>query len=201
MLANESDTCHPIVENPVVKVYPSSLQNDGTALKPGLRFDERQKKVVGLTDDINVDCQYIDQHPTPSPDFIKEKLVTEALVTVQSSMDNAISMPIGVDYVPKRGKTGDNMQQKFKQHANLTQTCLSCLNSTEPGGASQVLDHILCHSDCDSFCNECWQNKELCVECTAIGHSSIYPQVRACRRCTTTGQQCIKSAVLIYICN
>lgn len=48
-------SCHPkadvnyLVQNGCVQVIGVSLTIDGTALKPGLEFDNRQKRVIGLT--------------------------------------------------------------------------------------------------------------------------------------------------------
>ncbi len=69
-----------------------------------------QKKIVELIGEITVDLQYIEEHPLPSPDFIKDNLVT--------------SVPVGVEYVEPKGKTGEEMQTKFLSHATLAQVCL-----------------------------------------------------------------------------
>ena len=48
---------------------------DGTVLKPGLEFDARQKKIIGLT---NVaDYDFVRDHPSPDPEEIKKKLQEE----------------------------------------------------------------------------------------------------------------------------
>ena len=52
-----------------VQVIPVVLASDGTALKPGLEYDQRQKAVVGLTH--KVDASYVKQHPFPDPEEIK----------------------------------------------------------------------------------------------------------------------------------
>ena len=51
-------------EDDYVKVFPSSVQNDGTALAAGLRFDERTKTVVGLTQP-EMDIAFVKANPTP----------------------------------------------------------------------------------------------------------------------------------------
>ena len=44
-----------------VHVIPVSLASDGTALKPGLEYDPRQKQVIGLTH--KVDEKFVKKHP------------------------------------------------------------------------------------------------------------------------------------------
>ena len=56
------DHCLPLINTPLLKVYPSSLQNDETALKAGLRFDERLKKIVGLIGEISNTLKSIHYH-------------------------------------------------------------------------------------------------------------------------------------------
>ena len=53
-LADKSTNVKPLVQNPIAKVFPVAIANDGTALKAGLRFDERAKRVVGLNVDIDL---------------------------------------------------------------------------------------------------------------------------------------------------
>ena len=64
-LANKSTNVKPLVQNPITKVFPVAIANDGTALKAGLRFDERVKRVVGLNVDIDLD----QENPNPTSEF------------------------------------------------------------------------------------------------------------------------------------
>ena len=69
-------------------VYPCCLANDGTTLKPAIEFDERLKENVGLT--FNLDIDYIRKNPKPNTEFLKENLVTEAIVSSVISLDNRV---------------------------------------------------------------------------------------------------------------
>ena len=82
-----------------VKVIGISQAMDGTALKPGLEFDSRQKRIIGLSN--RVDRKFVDDHPNPDPEEIRKKLVTNAEVTFITSIDNSSTMPVGVHYLPK----------------------------------------------------------------------------------------------------
>ena len=71
-----------------------SLASDGTALKPGLEYDPRQKQVIGLTH--KVDEKFVKKHPLPDPEKIKTNLITSADVTIATSLDNGATMPAAV---------------------------------------------------------------------------------------------------------
>ena len=53
------------------------------------------------------------------------------------------------------------------------------------------------YSNCVSFCQTCCNSNEICFECKAFGHVSIYPALRACQNCINEKQRCIKSATFI----
>ena len=83
-----------IVDNKKVHVIPVSLASDGTALKPGLEYDPRQKQVIVLTH--KVDEKFVKKHPLPDPEKIKTNLITSADVTIATSLDNGATMPAAV---------------------------------------------------------------------------------------------------------
>ena len=89
-----------IVDTKKVRVIPVSLASDGTALKPGLEYDPRQKQVIGLTD--KMDEKSAKKHPLPDPEKIKSNLITSADVTIATSPDNGAAMPVTVFSDPNR---------------------------------------------------------------------------------------------------
>ncbi len=58
ILCANTDGSMPFYRSNHVKVYATVVENDGTALKAGLRFDERLKTIVGLEETI-IDHQCI----------------------------------------------------------------------------------------------------------------------------------------------
>lgn len=80
-----------------------SLASDGTALKPGLEYDPRQKQVIGLTH--KVDEKFGKKHPLQDPDHekIKTNLITSADVTIGTSLDNGTAMPVAVFFPTQIG--------------------------------------------------------------------------------------------------
>lgn len=56
-----------------------------------------------------VDLDYIKKNPKPSPEHLKENIITEAIVSSLTSLDNFCSLPIAVDYATQSGKTGQTM--------------------------------------------------------------------------------------------
>ena len=111
----------PLVETPNDVVIPCALANDGTALKPAIEFDAHIKENVGLIFPVNLD--YVKKNPTPSPDCLKENIVTEAIVSSLTSLDNFCSLPVAVDYTTKSGKTGQTMSSYFEEHIKTLQIC------------------------------------------------------------------------------
>ena len=65
----------------------NNKKSDGTALKPGLEYDSRQKQVIGLTH--KVDEKFVKKHPLADPKTIKTNLITSAGVTIATSLDNS----------------------------------------------------------------------------------------------------------------
>ena len=64
-----------LVSSDQVQDIGVSLAMDGTALKPGLEFDTRQKRIIGLT--YKVDWNYVCHNPVPKPEEIKANLITK----------------------------------------------------------------------------------------------------------------------------
>ena len=81
-----------LVSSDQVQVIGVSLAMDGTALKPGLEFDTRQKRIIGLT--YKVDWNYVCDNPVPKPEEIKANLITSAEVTFMTTVDNSSTMPL-----------------------------------------------------------------------------------------------------------
>lgn len=105
-------------------VYPCCLANNGTAIKLAIEFDERLKENVGLK--FNLDIDYIRRNPKPSADFLKENLVTEAIVSFLTSIDNKCSLPCAIEYSTKSGKTTEACHNMLIEQVKILQTCQSC---------------------------------------------------------------------------
>ena len=86
----------PLIETSKIKVIPCALANDGTALKPAIEYDPRQKVNVGLT--VPGDGKFVKENPEPSPDFIKNHIITETLVSSVTTLDNSSCLPCAVVY-------------------------------------------------------------------------------------------------------
>ena len=123
----------------------------GTALKPAIEFDSRLKENVGLT--TPVDPRYVLKTTSPSPYFLKENIVTEALVSFLTSLVNFGSLPVAVDYTSQAGKTGPHMAELFQEHIKTVQVCESCLKKTPNTGPITSFHESICCS----FCEECYK--------------------------------------------
>ena len=85
----------PVINTPKTKVIGAAMQNDGTGLQPGILFDEALKCNVGLRPKINI--QFVKNNPSPSPEFLKENVITEANVSFLTMLCDTVSMPVAVE--------------------------------------------------------------------------------------------------------
>lgn len=166
-----------------------ALASDGTALKPGLEYDQRQKTVVGLIH--KVDLAFVKEHPIPDPEKIKVNLITSADVTCAISLDNSVTMPVAVHYRPK-SVTGEVIFSSMENEIKTIQTCQGCLER------QHSTKHIITSetSACVSKCEECMSLKSVCIACKEKGQVSHLQSLRACNDCLQNGEICKKLVVL-----
>lgn len=175
-----------------VKVIGISQAMDGTALKPGLEFDSRQKRIIGLSN--RVDRKFVDDHPNPDPEEIRKKLVTNAEVTFITSIDNSSTMPVGVHYLPK-SVSGEEVLSEMSDTAKTVQTCERCLKK------QSAHNHIVTHetAQCLSRCETCLEAKAVCHDCYTKGQVSHIPALRSCDSCLKDSVECRKTVVLVVV--
>ena len=167
------------------------LANDGTPLKAAIQFDERMKRNVGLTH--HIDKDFVSHNPQISPDQLSGQIITEALVSSVTCLDNTCSLPCGVEYSAQSGKTGNEMESLFLNEIRVLQMCESC--QKEAAASEHVLrpeTASMCHSVCDT----CLALKGVCNECEEKGHVSYIPSVRACKRCLDQNKLCSRRVIL-----
>ena len=182
-----------LVSSDQVQVIGVSLAMDGTALKPELEFDTRQKRIIGLT--YKVDWNYVCDNPVPKPEEIKANLITSAEVTFMTTVDNSSTMPVGVHYHPK-SVSGEEILLQMLGMAKTVQVCDRCLNK------QPAKNHIVTHntSQCNSTkCDRCLEIKAVCQECQRKGHFSYLPALSCCESCREESVQCRKVAVLAVV--
>lgn len=180
-----------LIKIPDLITFPCALGNDGTALKPAIEFDSRLKENVGLK--IPVDINYLKANPSPSPDRLKENIVTEAIVSSLTSLDNFCCLPVAVDYVTQSGKTGETMTSMFEEHIKTLQLCKSCQKR------ATHQRHIITSQaiNCSSFCDVCYLSKTVCEECSLQGQVSHVPSLRFCDSCHDNNSVCVRRVVMI----
>ena len=180
-----------IISNDVDKVIPVVLANDGNPLKPGIKYDERLKRNVGL--DIRCDAKFIKNNPLPpDPNWLKSHFITEVLVSYVTSLDDDDALPLCTDYVAKSGKTSREMKMFFTERIKILQMCSLCVKK------DNAVDHIISkYQRCSSFCQQCFDDEEVCPQCLLQGQTSHLPSLRACKRCIDDGLKCTKSLVMV----
>ena len=175
----------PLIEMPNLTMIPCACANDGTALKPAIEFDSRLKENVGLT--IPIDLLYVLKNPSPSPDFLKENIVTDAIVS------SLTVLPVAVNYTPQAGKSGPYMAKLFQEHIKTVQVCESCQKRT-PSRPHITSFH---ESMCCSFCEECYESENVCDHCKSLGQVSHVPSLRFCNYCHERKTVCFRRVVLV----
>lgn len=185
----QSASCY--VNNSSIKAIAISLTRDGLGLKPSLEFDERKKVLVGSKKKIDID--YIKQNPVPDPSELKKSMIKDADISVVTTVDRKISLPVGV-YYEAADQTGEEVVVEVEKIAGQLQTCLSCLEAQ-----SKSSNSILIHNcECTSRCESCLDQKEVCRECQENSFQSIEPQLRPCSNCIADQKQCVKFVVTCY---
>ena len=180
-----------LIETPKLNVIPCALANDGTALKPAIEFDSRLKENIGLK--TPVDIHYAKENPSPFPDYLKDNIVTEAIVSSLTSLDNFCSLPVAVDYCTQSGKTGQAMADLFREHIKTLQTCESCQRQAPHRRHIISSDTV----NCNSFCEECFVSKSVCDACKVSGQVSHLPSLRFCDACRDKDAVCFRRVVAI----
>ena len=192
LATDQTSNVQPLLETDAVKVIGVALENDGTALKPGIQFDDRVKKNVGLNQD--VDLKFVKDNPNPTPEFLKTNILTEANVSFVTSLCNGVSMPIATNYFTKSGKTGEEMKEFFVKQAKILQICKACLEMARSD--DNTVPHCVIDT-CKSTCRACLDAHEPCPRCAEQNQPSHIPSLGACKRCLDAGEQCIRCIVLI----
>ena len=180
-----------LIETPELIVIPCALANDETALKPAIEFDPLLKENIGLKKP--VDIHYVHENPSPSPEYLKENIVTEAIVSSLTSLDNFCPLPEAVDYTTQSGKSGEAMADLFREHVKTLQVCELCEQQ------APHTRHIISSQriNCNSFCEECYESKSVCDECKLLGQVSHLPSLCFCDSCRDANTVCCCRVVAI----
>ena len=176
-----------IVDTSYLTVYPCCLANDGTAIKLAIEFHERLKENVGLK--FNLDIDYIRKNPKPSADFLKENLVTEAIVSSLTSIDNKCSLPCAIEYSTKSGKTTEACHNMLIEQVKILQTCKSC--QSRASSSKSILGK--CFEHCQSFCQTCFDMNDICNECKEKGLTSAIIRLYALAHVASTRKKSVLS--------
>jgi len=167
--------------------------NDGTALKPAIEFDPREKKNVGFT--VKVDLSFVKSNPQLSPEFFRTNIVTEVLVSSVTTLDNSTSLPCAVDYASKGCKSGEEMKTLFFSHCKTLQVCKS-YQTISPSRDSILGSEAI--QICQRSCNDCTRLKAVCSKCREYGQVSHLPYLRACDPCADKEQKCTRWAIIAF---
>jgi len=186
---NES-TVSSLIDTETVRIIPTCISKDGMSIKPGMQVDIRQGKVVGTTE--NIDLNYVKLNTSPTSEQLKKIFLTEAEASIVTTLDNKLTLPLGAAYNP-HGIDSAQTKESFEGEVKKFQACFSCSRS---GTVQSENGIIINETQCESRCNECLSTGNVCDECIALGHKLVEPALLSCNRCRNYGHKCVKGAVL-----
>ena len=166
----------PLIDTNTVRIIPTCISQDGMSIKPGMQVDTRQGKIIGTTEQI--DINYVKRNPSPSSEELKKIFVTEAETSIVTTLDNKLTLPVGAAYIP-RGLDSTQTKQEFEKEVKQLQACLSCLRSKTVISENGVITN---ETQCESTCNECLDSGTVCDECMAFGHKFVEPALRSMQK-------------------
>ena len=186
-IADSQNACC-YVNSSIVKAIAISLTRDGLGLKPGLEFDERRKALVGSTNKIDID--YIRKNPVPNPSELKQSMIKDADISVVTTIDRKISLPVGV-YDEAADQSGKEVLAEVEEITGHLQTCLACLEAQSKSSNSILISNCGSTSRCES----CLDQGEVCHECKGNGFQTVEPQLRPCDKCSSKGKKSVKFVI------
>lgn len=146
LIANDESPVAPLLNEQTIKVVPVSMAKDGMTLKPGFQADSRQMIViVGLE---RYTLEYITENQLASPEFFKDKFITEAEIMGITTVDYKLAIVLGCDFVNNSG-TGQSKFEKHLKRLKELQQCKSCLEGDEGvivTGESCETVHVIPHA-------------------------------------------------------
>ena len=92
----------------------------------------RLKVCVGLNIDVHIDFV---KNNEVTLEYLKEKIVTEVLMSSVTTLDNGVSMPCATEFPPNGGKTGEAMSASLLSTVKKSQdpSDLRTLREFPPG--------------------------------------------------------------------
>ena len=114
--------------------------------------------------------------------MLKDLIVTVAGLGSITMFDNKVALPVSVDYTTKAEKKRREHGKMFTKHVKTLQMCKLCTEETKPSDLIIEANPIY-----ESYCKNCYKNKELCAPCIEVGQISIFPAIRICKRCIAQG--------------
>ena len=129
ILHDDNQEFTPIIKYEELIVYTCCYDNDKTALKSAVEYDNTFKTNVGVT--VTFDLGFIKEDDSWDSKMLKTLIVTEAAVGSIATADKKLSLPVSVEYVPKVGRSAENLPSIFTKHVKILQMCDSCTSKTK----------------------------------------------------------------------
>ena len=194
LLKNEEDTSNSfLVSNGVVEVYPVVFSNDGTTLKPPIKFDEDRNVNVGL-ENHEMTLKQCQSKPFLEKKLLLEKLISEAVVSSVTCLNNDFCLPVAVHYCSKVGESGDNVKETFLDQIRVIQMCENYIVRTKDENMVLAKSNFLL---CESYCDNCFTSDAACANCSTKGQTQVNPALRALDYCLKNNFRCIRRVVLV----
>ena len=177
----------------MVEVYPVVFSNDGTTLKPPIKFDEDRNVNAGL-ENHEMTWKQCQSKPFLEKKLLLEKLISEAVVSSVTCLNNDFCLPVAVHYCSKVGKSGDNVKETFLDQIRLIQMCENYIVRTKDENMVLAKSNFLL---CESYCDNCFTSDAACANCSTKGQTQVNPALRALDYCLKNNFRCIRRVVLV----
>ena len=115
---------------------------------------------------INIDVDYMENHRQPDLHKIKGALVSEVDVTFFTTLNNKITLTVGMYYMPK-SMSRDESYTHFKDMMKDVEVCANCVETIH--STESIFIGGYC---CSAYCAECVNQMMVCNNCQLLEHTS-----------------------------
>ena len=116
------------------------------------------------------------KNPHPSPESLKNKFVTSVDISICTTLDGKLSLPVGSTYVSKSGDS-TAAADTIKSVCGTIQTCLGCLWHKADPKSAVIKGSDICQV---TKCTRCEELGTVCRKCLDGGHTSVHTSLRRC---------------------
>ncbi|EDO46508.1 predicted protein [Nematostella vectensis] len=165
--------------------YLCCLSTDEMAIKPFLEYSPAQRTVIGLSEPEQLTFEDISKFESSEEIMAfldKQPFVVQAKEVRISSMDDQVNFPVGVFYCGSKSGAS-HIKDMFSKVLGSTEQCLMCLQNDKR---------------CTFLCEACYNDKDVCDQCSEKGYTDWHPLLCPCEVCIADNSLCIRLVPLVW---